>query len=177
MAGHSHWKQIKEHKGDADKKRGVLFSKLVKAISAAAKTEPNPQFNPRLRTAIETARENSVPQENIERAIKKASSDEIILEEMFMEAYAPGGIALLIKAITDNTNRTVQETKAILKEFGGKWAEPGSVRWAFNEDGSSEPTPKFPQNIPESDKNTIQSLINALLEHEDIQNVYHNAIL
>lgn len=78
MSGHSKWSQIKHKKGAADQKRGQLFSKLLKAISAAAKTDPNPQFNPRLRSTIEKAKENNVPQENIERAIKKATEEKII---------------------------------------------------------------------------------------------------
>src|SRR3989338_11296018 len=108
MSGHSKWSQIKHKKGTTDQKRGQLFSKLLKAISIAAKKEPNPLYNPRLRSVIEKAKENSVPQENIERAISKAS-EEKNLDEVIIEAYGPEGAALIIQGVTDNTNRTVAE--------------------------------------------------------------------
>ena len=131
-----------------------VFSKLLALISAAAKTEPNPNFNPRLRTAIATAKEMAVPQDNIERAIKKASEADNNLEELIFEAYGPGGIAILIEAVSDNKNRAVQEIKTILKDHNGKWAETGSVQWAFeNADprilgANGYRTAKFPQDIP-----------------------------
>src|SRR3989344_4105261 len=131
MSGHSHWSGIKHKKGAKDAKRAVLFSKLLNAVSIAAKPEPNPQFNPRLRTAVDKAREANVPNDNIDRAIKKAAEKTDDLEELLMEAYGPGGAPLLIEAITDSRNRTVSEIKAILGALGAKWAEPGSVRWAF----------------------------------------------
>src|SRR5271155_2827486 len=99
MSGHSHWAGIKHKKEITDKKRGKVFSKLLALISAAAKTEPNPGFNPRLRTAIAKAREASVPQENIERAVKRASEVGGDLNELTFEAYGPGGGAILIEAI------------------------------------------------------------------------------
>jgi YebC/PmpR family DNA-binding regulatory protein len=173
MAGHSHWKQIKEHKGTADKKRSALFSKLLRAVSVAAKEEPNPDFNPRLRTAIETSRAAGVPNENLERAIQRASSEDKDLEEIFCEAYGPGGVALLIKAIAENRNRTIGEIKLILKDHSGKWADPGSVRWAF-EEKEGKIVPKFFQEISNDEKEKISSLIHALEEGEDVQNVYVN---
>src|SRR3989344_1759085 len=122
MSGHSHWAGIKHKKGIADQKRGQLFSKLVSAITAAARGEPNPEFNPRLRTAIEKAREHNVPAENIERAVKRASEAGSAIEDLVMEAYGPGGAAIIIEATTDNRNRTVAEVKKILSDGGGKWA-------------------------------------------------------
>ncbi len=108
MSGHSHWAGIKHKKEITDQKRGKVFSKLLAAISAAAKSEPNPDFNPRLRTAIAKAKEVAVPQDNIERAVKRASEAGANLEELIFEAYGPGGIALIIEAIADNKNRVVQ---------------------------------------------------------------------
>src|SRR3989344_1522407 len=105
MSGHSKWHQIKHKKGAADQKRGVAFSKLLNAISVAAKTESNPDFNPRLRSAVEKARESNVPKDNIERAINKAKESSG-LEEVLIEAYGPEGVAVIIEAITDNKNRT-----------------------------------------------------------------------
>lgn len=173
MSGHSHWAGIKHKKEITDQKRAKIFSKLLTAISAAAKTEPNPDFNPRLRTAVATARSASVPADNIERAIKKASETKD-LKELTFEAYGPGGSAILIEALSDNGNRTVQEIKTILKERGGKWAESGSVRWAF-EAAAGEWKAKFPQDIPEEDKNKLSALLEALEDNDDVQAVYTNA--
>lgn len=178
MAGHSHWKQIKHHKGAADVKRGILFSKLLAAVSAAAKQEPNPDFNPRLRTTIEKARAASVPQDNIERAITKATSGEAVAEEALFEAYGPGGTALLIETITDSTNRTVAEIKLILRENNGKWAEPGSVTWGFEsriEQGVPLWHAKFPLVITAEEQEKLTTLVAALQEQGDVQRVYTNA--
>ncbi len=176
MSGHSHWAGIKHKKEVTDQKRGKIFSKLLSAISVAAKSEPNPDFNPRLRTAIEKAGEASVPQENIGRAIKRASEAEQDLEELTFEAYGPGGAAILIEAVSDNRNRTVAEVKKILNESSGKWAEVGSVRWAFepgNERG--EWIAKFPQELSGEDNAKLNALVGALEEHDDVQCVYTNA--
>lgn len=189
MSGHNRWSQIKNRKGVVDKKRGNLFSKLSKVITITAKTESNPQFNPSLRAAIEKAKENQMPQDNIERAIKRASEATENLEELVMEAYGPEGSAILIEAITDNRNRTTNEVKTILKEFGAKWADPGSVLWAFkkveaDERGSKKDfevdmrgnwKAKFPQKISEDGMGKLEKLIEALDEREDVQGVVTNA--
>ncbi len=177
MSGHSHWAGIKHKKGATDQKRGVVFSKLLAAISAAAKTEQDPNFNPRLRTAIEKARENNVPANNIARAVQRASPGEQNFEELIFEAYSPGGIAILIEAISDSKNRTVQEIKLILNERGGKWAESGSVRWAFDPPtgGDGAWKAKFPQTVEGDDKEKLGVLVAALEEQNDIHNVYTSA--
>ncbi|SRR5258708_4779750 len=178
MSGHSHWAGIKHKKEITDKKRGKVFSKLLALISVAAKTEPNPDFNPRLRTAIAKAREASVPQENIERAVKRASEVGAAMEELVFEAYGPGGTAVIIEAVSDNRNRTVQEIKLILKEHNGKWAETGSVRWAFEQgtpgaqDGWKA---KFPQKLSGEDGEKLATLVAALDENDDAQNIFTNA--
>lgn len=178
MSGHSHWAGIKHRKEATDQKRGKVFSRLLAAVSVAAKAEPNPDFNPRLRTAILKAKEASVPAENIERAIKRASEAGANLEELVFEAYGPGGVAIIMEAVSDNRNRTVQEVKMILRDQGGKWADSGSVRWAF------DPAPagseggwkaKFPQAISGEDKKKLESLARALEENDDIQGVFTNA--
>jgi YebC/PmpR family DNA-binding regulatory protein len=173
MSGHSHWAGIKHKKGVTDQKRGVLFSKLLAAITAAARSEPDPNFNPRLRSAIQKARENQVPNENIERAVKRASEAGNNLEDLRFEAYGPGGIALVIEAISDNRNRTVAEIKKIIGDHGGKWAEPGSVLWGFEDDGQGGWKAKFPQKT--SSEAELESLVSALDDHGDVQKVISNA--
>jgi len=182
MSGHSHWAGIKHKKGAKDAKRGVLFSKLLAAVSIAAKPEPNPQFNPRLRTAIDTAREANVPNDNIERAIKKAAEKNASLEELLMEAYGPGGAPLLIEAITDSRNRTISEVKSILGDLGAKWAEPGSVRWAFspaeqNTRDTARWVSNFNQPISPANKEKLVAIIEALEDRADVQGVYTNVVL
>jgi len=178
MSGHSKWSQIKHQKGVTDKKRGQLFSKLGAAITAAAKTEPNPQYNPRLRSAIEKAREFQMPNDNIERAIKKASDKSSNVEELVFESYGPGAVAIIIEAITDNRNRTVAEIKKILNDHEGKWAETGSVQWAFDqtmsESGERIWKAKFPQEISSEDQQKLSRLLDALDEHDDVQNIFTN---
>lgn len=173
MSGHSKWHQIKHKKGAADQKRGALFSKLLAAITVAAKTEPNPDFNPRLRTAIQKAKEENVPAENIERAIKRASEAGQNLEELIIEAYGPGGAAMLIEAATDNKNRTIPEIKKILSNAGGKWAEPGSVLWAFQKSPEGWEA-KFTQPASVENKEKLTALVAELEEHSDVQRVYTN---
>lgn len=183
MSGHSHWAGIKHKKGVTDQKRGQVFSKLLNAISVAANDEPNPEFNPRLRTAVEKARETAVPKDKIDAAIKRASDSSANIEELIFEAYGPGGAALIIEAVSDSRNRTVAEVKKILSDFGGKWTEPGSVRWAFattadlheqNADGRGRWIAKFEQELNIGDKEKLAALVDALEEHDDVQEVYTN---
>jgi YebC/PmpR family DNA-binding regulatory protein len=137
MAGHSHWAQIKRKKALLDAKKSQLIGKIINAITVAAREGNNPETNPKLRNAIERAKEFKVPLENIERAIKKAEDKSLNLEEVWYEAYFEN-VSLLIKAITDNKNRTLGNIKAILNKRGGKLANPGAVRWSFEEKGVVE---------------------------------------
>jgi YebC/PmpR family DNA-binding regulatory protein len=173
MAGHSHWKQIKLKKASIDQKRSKLFSKLLNAITIAARNDPNPDFNPRLRSAILKAKEFQVPQENINKAIQKSKEKNSNLEELLLEGYGPGGVAFLIEVITDKSTRTVNEIKSILKDFDAKLGEPGSARWAFEKDGD-EWNPKFMQEIKEEEKEKIKKLLDALFEHDDVQDIFVN---
>ncbi len=174
MSGHSKWKQIKHKKEITDKKRSQNFSKLLKAIKVAAKGNPNPEFNPKLRSAIDKAKEFQVPQDNIERAVEQIGEKD--LEDVTIEAYGPSGSALIIEAVTDNTNRTINEIKNILKNMGAKFAEPGSVRWSFNlPAGEVGWTPKFEQELNEIDLKKLNELVETLEEHDDVQEVFKNA--
>lgn len=179
MAGHNKWAQIKHQKEVTDKKRGKVFSKLLNSISVAARAESNPSFNPRLRSAIQKAREANVPNENIERAIKKISEPGANLDELTIEAYGPAGSALIAEAITDNRNRTIAEVKKIISDFDGKWAEPKSVIWAFEKNQTEEGIewkPKFPQSLRGEDLDKLKNLIEKLESHDDIQKVFTNAL-
>ena len=173
MSGHNKWSQLRHTKGAVDQKRGAVFSKLLVAISAAAKGGVNPDFNPRLRAAIQKAKDNQVPAENIARAILRAAEAGEHLEELLLEAYGPGGIAILIEATTDNRNRTVHEIKHLLSEHNGKWAESGSVTWAFAHTADGY-TAKFPQDISDADRIVLDAIISALEERDDVQNIYTN---
>lgn len=134
MSGHSKWSTIKHKKASADKKRADLFSKLAREIAVAARHGGGDiEMNYILRSAMEKARGFNMPKENIERAIKKGAGEgvEEQLEELLMEAYGPGGVALLIEAVSDNRNRTTNELRHIISENGGKLAAEGSVKWLF----------------------------------------------
>lgn len=138
MSGHSKWAQIKYKKAITDAKKSKIFSKLATLISIAAREKGgDASMNPKLRLAVEKARAMNMPMENIERAIKRGTGgiESGNLEELLLEAYGPGGKAILISAITDNKNRTLAEIKHILNEYGGKLASSGSVRWMFEEKG------------------------------------------
>jgi YebC/PmpR family DNA-binding regulatory protein len=174
MSGHSKWSQIKHQKGVTDKKRAVLFSKLLKAISVAAKNEPNPNFNPRLRTAVETAKQNNVSKDNIDRAISKASETKN-LEELIIEGYGPEKVAIIIEVITDNRNRSTNEIRNVFNENYGKMGEMGSAKWAFNvpQPGGAW-TPKFTQDVSPEGHLKLQCLIEALENHDDTQKVITN---
>ncbi len=135
MAGHSKWSQIKRKKGANDQKRGQLFSKLSREISVAAREGgPNPDANARLRMAIERAKSESMPNDNIERAIAKASgagSDGVNYETVFYEGYGPSGVAVMAMALTDNRNRTASEVRTAFNRNNGTLGETGCVSWQF----------------------------------------------
>jgi len=139
MSGHSKWSTIKRKKAATDQKRGNLFTKLVKEITIAAKIGGgDPEANPRLRLAVDNAKSNSMPAENIKRAIQRGTGEleGVSYDEITYEGYGPGGIAILIDAATDNRNRTVAEIRHIMSRNGGSLGESGSVSWSFQRKGS-----------------------------------------
>lgn len=138
MAGHNKWSKVKRIKGPLDAKRGKLFTKLIKEITVAAKLGGgSPDHNPRLRQAIQLAKDASMPKDNIERAIKKGTGELAgeSLEETLYEGYGPGGVAVLVEATTDNRNRTVNDLRLLFRSGGGNLAESGSVAWMFERRG------------------------------------------
>ncbi len=140
MAGHSQFKNIMHRKGRQDKVRARLFSKLAREITVSAKMGlPDPNFNPRLRAAIIAARAENMPKDNIERAIKKSQgSDTENYDEVRYEGYGPGGVAVIVEALTDNRNRTAGEVRAIFTKSGGNLAETGAVSFMFSHVGLVE---------------------------------------
>ena len=140
MAGHSQFKNIMHKKGRADKARSKLFSKLAREITVSAKLGmPDPAFNPRLRAANLAARAENMPKDNIERAVKKShGADTESYDEIRYEGYAPGGVAVIVEALTDNRNRTAGEVRAIFTKAGGNLAETGAVSFMFDHVGVVE---------------------------------------
>jgi len=138
MAGHSKWKQIKRKKAVTDARRGAAFTKLIREITIAAKQGGgDPNGNPRLRTAIDAAKAENMPLDNIERAVKKGTGEleGVIYEEVTYEGYGPGGAALLIQVTTDNANRTVAEIRHAFSRHGGNLGAANSVSWMFDRKG------------------------------------------
>ena len=139
MAGHSKWKNIQHRKGAQDAKRGKMFTKIAKEITVAAKLGGgDPDDNPRLRAAIIKARSNSMPKDNIDRAVKKGTgeSDGSDYLEKTYEGYGPGGVAVLVECLTDNVNRTVADVRHAFGKFGGNLGTDGSVSWMFHQKGT-----------------------------------------
>ena len=138
MSGHSKWATIKHKKGAADAKRGKLFAKLIKQVEVAARQGGGDlDSNPGLRTMFQKARDNSVPIDTIERAVKRGTGEleGVNYESITYEGYAPGGVAMLIETLSDNRNRTGSEIRSLLSKNGGSLAEPGAVSWQFERKG------------------------------------------
>jgi len=138
MSGHSKWSTIKRKKGKVDAQRGKLFTKIIRVITVAARSGGgDPETNIKLKTAIQLAKENNMPNENIERAIKRGTgeADGVSYEELLYEGYGPGGVAVLIEALTDNKNRTTPEIRKIFSKNAGNLGENGCVAWMFDKRG------------------------------------------
>jgi YebC/PmpR family DNA-binding regulatory protein len=165
MSGHSKWSQIRLKKALTDKKKGQIFSKISKLITIAARKGTDPKSNPSLAGAIEKAREVNMPKDNIERAVRKTSDKSLSLEEIIIEALGPAGVAIKIKGITDNKNRTIAEIKKILGDHNSKMAQPGSLTWMFQ-------TP-----VAINDENSLKdldALLEALDDNDDVDDITTN---
>ena len=139
MSGHSKWKTIKHKKAATDAKRGKVFTKLIKEITVAARIGGGiPENNPRLRQAMQTAKENSMPMSNVERAIQKGTGqvEGAQYEEVIYEGYGPGGAAVIVESLTDNKNRTVAEVRSVFTRYNGNLGSGGSVSWLFQKKGT-----------------------------------------
>ncbi len=138
MSGHNKWSSIKHKKGAADAKRGKVFTRILKEMTVAARMGGgDPNGNPRLRAAIAEAKASNMPKDNIERAIKRGTGEieGVTYEELTYEGYGPGGVALMVETMTDNTNRTTPEIRHIFEKNGGNMGTPGSVRFQFDRKG------------------------------------------
>lgn len=165
MSGHSKWHTIKHKKAALDAKRGKLFTRLIKEIMIAARSGGDPDGNPRLRTAITAAKGVSMPQDNINRAIKRGTGEleGMEIEEIMYEGYGPGGAAVMVEVATDNRNRTVSEIRHAFGKHGGNMGEQGSVGWMFK---------RKSQILIEEDAVSEEQLMNIALEAgaDDIKN-------
>ena len=171
MSGHSKWSQIKHKKAATDAKKSRAFSKILGAIAIAARQGGGPGSNPHLRTLIEKAHAGEVPKENIERALRKPAESDA-LQEITIEAYGPEKAALIIEAITDNTNRTIHEIRNILEEHGAKPGGQGSVCWLFERASPGNPwIPKFKKTVSEGGCVLLTPLLEALQDHPDVERV------
>ena len=169
--GSSHKKQGKIAENNA--KKAKIFSKLVRLIQVEAKKANGNTDSPGLKAAIEKARKENMPSDNIERAIKKASESGDTTEVLY-EAYGPGGVGLIITGLTDNTNRTGQDVKHILSKNGGSLGAQGSVSWNFTRDKNYDWIPNTTISVDEESLAQTRELIELLEDHDDVQNVYTN---
>ncbi|NTW83935.1 MAG: YebC/PmpR family DNA-binding transcriptional regulator [Chlorobiaceae bacterium] len=175
MSGHSKWATIKRKKAATDQKRGNLFTKLVKEITIAAKMGGgDPSGNPRLRLAIDTARSNSMPMDNIQRAIKKGTGEleGVSYDEITYEGYGPAGIALIVETATDNRNRTVADMRHIMSRNNGSLGESGSVSWMFQRKGSVD----VPKSATDEEM-LMEILLDAGLEDLDIDDENYYTVI
>jgi len=170
MSGHSKWATIKHKKGAADKARGKLFAKLIRQVEVAAREGGgDTDTNPTLRTMFQKARENSVPIDTIDRAIKRGTGEleGVHYDQISYEGYAPSGVAVIVECLTDNRNRTGSDIRSTFSKNGGSLAEPGAVSWQFNRKG----VVLLPRTRPGGGEITEDDLMVAALDHgaEDIE--------
>src|SRR6266852_4361240 len=165
MSGHSKWATIKHKKAATDAKRGKQFTKIIKEITIAARSGGDPDGNPRLRTAINDAKNVSMPADNIKRAIMRGTGELEggQIDEIMFEGYGPGGAAVLVSVATDNRNRTVSEIRHVFSKYGGNLGEQGSVSWMFERKGHI---------VIEGDKASEDQLMDLVLDAgaEDLRN-------
>jgi YebC/PmpR family DNA-binding regulatory protein len=173
MSGHSKWSTIKRKKGAADAKRSKIFSRLSKEITIAVKEGggSDPEMNARLRTAVQNAKAQNMPKDNIERAIKKGDSDEGGLQGVTFEGYGPGGIAIFVECLTDNNNRTVGSVRAIFTKHGGSLGKNGSLSFLFERKGVFT-IPKGDIDPEEFELEIIDAGVDEIEEEEDVLMVY-----
>ena len=183
MSGHNKWSQIKRQKGKTDAQKSKTFSKYAKLISVEAKKASGNRESPGLKAIIDRAKAENMPNDNIERAIKKATDNSAVMENITYEAYGPGGCAMIIEALTENRNKAAQEIKFILGKFNFALAGMGAAAWAFSKQlttdnkqlttGGWKPTTTCP--ISDEDAEKLGKLVEELEENDEVQEVFTNA--
>jgi YebC/PmpR family DNA-binding regulatory protein len=176
MSGHSKWSQVKRQKSVTDAAKSRIFSRFARLIALESKKAGGTLSAPGLSVAIARAKAANMPKENIERAVAKGiSKDSGDLEQIVYEAYGPGGVAMLINALTDNKNRTTQDLKHLLSLQGVDIATPGAAQWAFTKQGTTFIPNEPLMEIAGEDEARFQAVLDALDAHDDVQEVFTNA--
>ncbi len=176
MSGHSKWSQIKRQKGVTDAARSRVFSRYARLITVESKKANGILSAPGLATAVARAKAENMPKDNIERAIAKGTSkDGGNLEPVLYEAYGPAGVAIMVEALTDNKNRTTPEIKHLFSKQGIEVAAPGSASWAFTKVGGALVPNEPLTEIAGADEEKLMAILDALDEHEDVQQIFTNA--
>ncbi len=175
MSGHNKWSKIKHKKAATDAVKSKVFSKHAALIAMESRKCGGNLASPGLAAAIERAKKDSMPKDNIDRAVAKgAGSDGANLQEVLFEAFGPGGVAILITAVTDNNNRTAPEIRNIFTKSGLALGTPGSAAWAFTKTSDGY-TPNNPMDLSDTDGETLANLIERLEEQDDVQDIYTSA--
>lgn len=178
MSGHNKWSKIKHKKAATDAQKSKVFGKLAKLIAVESKKAGGDESSAGLRTAIEKAKQSNMPTDNIKRAVQKGKSDtSATLEDVVYEVYGPGGVAIIIAGLTDNRNRTAAEIKHMLSKQGLSLAEPGAASWAFEKGSDGEYSAKTTTQISEEERVKLEYIVETVLDHEDVQDVYTNESL
>jgi YebC/PmpR family DNA-binding regulatory protein len=175
MSGHNKYSKIKHQKAKTDGQKSKIFTKMVKLISAEAKKAGGNLSSPGLANAIDKAKKENVPNDTIDRAVKKATQDNsAAMETITYESYGPGGVAIIIEALTDNRNKAAQEIKHILSLQGAELAAPGSASWAFTKTHEGW-TANTTTPLEDADIEVLEKLVEALEENDEVQAVFTNA--
>lgn len=175
MSGHNKWSKIKRQKEKTDSQKSKIFGKMIKLITVQAKVAGGDMNSPGLKSAIEKAKAMNVPNDNIERAIKKFSEGGAEMELVVYEAYGPGGCAMIIEALTDSKNRANQEIKTILAKHGFAMTGPGAASWAFSHNPGEDFIPTSTIPLSDIDGEKLGNLVDELEESDEVQDVYTNA--
>lgn len=180
MAGHNKWSQIKRQKGKSDAQKSKVFTKFARLLTVEAKKAGGNRNAPGVKAVMERARAENMPNENIDRAIKKATEQGVAMEAITYEAYGPGGSALVIEALTENRNKAAQEVKHILSDNGFELAGIGAATWAFEKVTASPEHAggwhaKTTIPLGEEDLALLDKLVTQLEDNDEVQNVYTNA--
>jgi len=176
MSGHNKWSKIKHKKGATDAARSKVFSKHSMFIAMESRQAGGDVNSPQLAAAIVRAKKDSMPKENIDRAVAKgAGTDGTKLEEIMFEGYGPGGVAMLIQTVTDNNNRTAPIIRNVFSKAGLELGSPGSAAWAFTKDGEGHYIPTTPMDLDDETGEKLANFIEKLEEEEDVTNIYTTA--